>query len=370
MAMQMTSVRRSEIYRALLLVVCSAASALLVVELVARLLFPAPLQWLYPQVRYRSDGALGFALVPNQRSFTADKPVEVNARGLRGRLVPYLRVAGVQRLLFLGDSIGFGYGVDEGRVTASVVATLMKENGWPTEVINAGVPAYNTEQEVVYLEQNGVLYQPDWVILQVCWNDIADKSEVRVNPLGSLVLPGEQDSHRRAQTSFWESEHGYDLRNLLKRSRLLYVAMRGVSAMRGAISRDQQSKFREEVLLGTETDRMLRGRKRLGSALRRLNELAQAHGFRVLVVTYPIPYALEKRFPYSSYPATFAELARREAFPVIDLYEPYRSVYHGHTSLFIPYDGDHPNAEGHRIAAEEIARYLMEWGSKGETAQK
>jgi lysophospholipase L1-like esterase len=30
----------------------------------------------------------------------------------------------------------------------------------------------------------------------------------------------------------------------------------------------------------------------------------------------------------------------------------------GHESLFIPYDGDHPNAAGHAIAAREITKAL------------
>jgi lysophospholipase L1-like esterase len=350
------SIRKREI----MLVLASTAAAVVVLELVARMLFPAPLPWLYPQVSYRADPIVGFALVPGQHAYTTDQPVVINADGFRGELVSHSRTSGMQRLLFLGDSIGFGYGVAEDHVTAHVVTALLNQRGQPTEFINTSVPAYNTEQEVATLKRSGIAYQPDWVIVQVCWNDIADKSKVTVNAHGWLVSAATTATEREAPVGFWESPRGYDIRNRVKRFRLLYVASQGVSALRALTSPPPESRMREEVLLGKQTDRTVQGWKRLGAALHELHDLAQQHRFRVLLVAYPIPYALERSFPHSSYPTTLAQLARHEGFPLIDLNESYRSAYRGHTSLFIPYDGDHPNAQGHRLAAEQIARFMLE----------
>jgi hypothetical protein len=112
----------SRVRQALLLVLLSVLIALGILELVARAMFPAPLPWLYPQVRYRPDPDLIFSLVPRQVAFTADKFAVINERGLRGRVIPFERRPGTLRLLFLGDSIGFGYGVTEDNTTAASCA--------------------------------------------------------------------------------------------------------------------------------------------------------------------------------------------------------------------------------------------------------
>jgi len=41
----------------------------------------------------------------------------------------------------------------------------------------------------------------------------------------------------------------------------------------------------------------------------------------------------------------------------------FQSAFHGHESLFIPFDGDHPNAAGHDLAAREIVRTMRPWVS-------
>ena len=158
--------------------------ALLACELIARLVLPAPLPWRYPQVSYRPDSDVMFTLAPNQHAYSADKEVHINANGMRGQLIPYERTPGRTRLLFIGDSIAFGYGVRDEEVVTSRVAQLLGAQGVAPEVINASVPAYNTEQEVTLLEREGLRYRPDWVIVGVCWNDLSDKSHVRVSQDG------------------------------------------------------------------------------------------------------------------------------------------------------------------------------------------
>ena len=55
---------------------------------------------------------------PSHTQRLIDKSVAINERGFRGPVVPYERTPGKHRLVFLGDSITFGYGVrDEEVVT-------------------------------------------------------------------------------------------------------------------------------------------------------------------------------------------------------------------------------------------------------------
>lgn len=97
-------------------------------------------------------------------------PVHVNAHGQRGPLIPLAR--GTRpRLLLLGDSMAFGYGVaDEDTFAARLGAV---EPGY--EVVNLGVEGYGPDQSLLRFEREGRAYTPDVVVLSVCVdNDFAD----------------------------------------------------------------------------------------------------------------------------------------------------------------------------------------------------
>ncbi len=326
-------------------------------ELAARLMFPAPLAWNYPQTQYVADPTLIFSLQPNQRTFSADKSVAINERGFRGPLIPYERTAGKHRVVFLGDSITFGYGVRDDEVVTERVRALLAKEGVDVEVVNTAVPSYNTEQEVASYELKGRRYRPDWIVVGVCWNDISDKSNVRVNANGELVDADAAPATTVERAS--SSPTGYALRNALKRSRLLYGSLERWRAYSAGRTPDEQTTVRMDVLNGRETPNVVEGWTRMEAALRRLETLANEDGARILLVAFPIPLTLESDMRASSYPRHLAEFAARERVPFIDLTDAYRKEFHGHESLFIPYDGDHPNAAGHNLAGVEIARVLL-----------
>jgi len=280
-------------------------------ELVARALLPAPQQFPYPQLRYRADPLLGFALDPEQRAFNADQAVTINARGLRGPLVPYERVPGRQRLLFLGDSITFGWGVRDDEVVTARVVALLGEAGVAAEAVNTSVPGYNAEQEVTYLEHEGRRYGPDWVIVGVYWNDINDHAETRVGARGELTSGAA--GWGAPLVRVWASETGYALRNALKHSRLLWAAREGWFAVLAALAPDAYGSFRSDVLEGRATEQVERGWQHLETSVQRIVTLADRHEFQPLLVSFPLPLMLQRSFPHSSYPARLR--ARRPPVP-------------------------------------------------------
>jgi lysophospholipase L1-like esterase len=339
----------------------SVTCSLLILEGFTRLLLPAPLPWRFPQVRYRKDTSLIFSLRPGQHSFTADKPADTNSLGLRGPEIPYTRNHEGLRLLFLGDSIVFGYGVRQGEDVGSRVAAHLKGRGVLAEVINAGVPSYNTEQEVTYYLSEGHRYDPDWVVVGFCWNDINDKSGVVVTPDGWLVTGVQEEP--TALERLGESPRGYALRNLFKQSRLLYGSMEGFRRLKALLSApDSHAILREDVLEGRDTPRVKKGWEQVARSLHLLQERAGALGSKTLVVAFPVPVVLDHPYPKSSYPSRLQEIAASEGIPFLDLQPDFRRAYHGHESLFIPYDGDHPNAAGHDLAARAIVKVLESEG--------
>lgn len=78
------------------------------------------------------------------------------------------RVAGV------GDSISFGMGVPRDRVFLKrAEEELAGSGGRNVEVLNFGVPGYNTAMEDAEIEEVAAGWDPDLVVLQYCPNDLA-----------------------------------------------------------------------------------------------------------------------------------------------------------------------------------------------------
>lgn len=95
----------------------------------------------------------------------------INGRGLRGAEHPPTRTSSRTRVLLLGDSIAFGYGVADD----STFAASMAERGF--EVVNLAVPGYGTDQSLLRLEREGMAYAPDIVVLHFCLhNDFVDNA--------------------------------------------------------------------------------------------------------------------------------------------------------------------------------------------------
>jgi hypothetical protein len=97
----------------------------------------------------------------------------INRRGYRGTEHPYERSPGRRRVVVVGDSISFGEGVDDWRTFSA----LLEARDPSLEIVNLSVGGYGTDQELIMLEQEGLRYQPDVVILGFClFSDFTDNT--------------------------------------------------------------------------------------------------------------------------------------------------------------------------------------------------
>lgn len=122
----------------------------------------------------RSDALLGWTNIPGARVLVgsdADK-VEVvfNARGLRGPERPYEKTSA--RVLLLGDGFAEGYSVAEANTTRAVLERRLEERGCPSEVLNAGVAGYSTDQAFLLYARDAHRYRADVVVLFFSSNDL------------------------------------------------------------------------------------------------------------------------------------------------------------------------------------------------------
>jgi hypothetical protein len=136
----------------------------------------------------RYDSLLGWTLIPGA-SITTDvtergihNHIDIDSLGLREREIAVARPSGRRRILIIGDSIAFGTGVD---VQERFSDLLGRKLGDDAEVINAGVPGWGNDQEMLFYEQRLRRLKPDVVVLSfTAGNDIVN------NALGGALLEG------------------------------------------------------------------------------------------------------------------------------------------------------------------------------------
>ena len=148
---------------------------------------------------WKYDSLLGWTHQPGQEGIFETPQfrtvVRINENGLRDQDHSYESQNDIKRILVLGDSFAWGYGVEESERFSQM---LEKELG--VEVINAGVSGYSTDQELLWYRNEGIKYETDLVILVVAGNDVGDNDRQLVNTIyykprfvieeGQLVLKG------------------------------------------------------------------------------------------------------------------------------------------------------------------------------------
>ncbi len=160
----------------ILLAVCAIAFTLLLAELLTRIFLP---EW-QPRRAVRAQfwqyhAVLGWSLRPGaQGRFVGpswDVEVKINEKGLRDIDHDYQKTS-ARRILVLGDSFAWGYGVEQNRT----VTALLRESCPDWEFINAGVSGYATDQEYLYYREEGHRYAPDEVLIMFYSNDLLENS--------------------------------------------------------------------------------------------------------------------------------------------------------------------------------------------------
>ena len=111
---------------------------------------------------YIYDPQLGWRNVPGFIATTLEEPLTINSKGLRDREYEWDKPAGKRRVLVLGDSFTWGYGVADDEIFTEVLEAKLAP-GW--QVINTGVSGWGTDQEYLYLVEEGFDYHPDLVVL-------------------------------------------------------------------------------------------------------------------------------------------------------------------------------------------------------------
>ena len=258
--------------------------------------------------------------------------IATNDLGLRERpLAPHS--FGETRILVLGDSVAFGWGVNvEDAAPRQLERALQSSQTGTVKTINSGVPGYNTSQELAFLETYGDRLQPDLAVLLYVDNDI---DAIDPNRVHMGVLPNPWQNPRGAADYFLSMSRSYFLVR-----HIVPVLVGSVTASPAELRRT--SGWQQSMQSLDEMARFCRAR-----AL----PLAVFH-FRM--IDDPISSALNQEIETH---------ARADGFYFSDTLPWFtgRNIRRL-TNSFID---THPNAEGHRILAEGMARFLLDRGVIG-----
>lgn len=156
-----------------ILLVFSLVLACLLGEVAVRVLAP---EWAprTPRITkfWQYHSRYGWAHVPNTSGgFSAygfDTTVSINEKGFRGPNIGYERNAEVKRVLVLGDSLTWGFGVNY----ENTFASRINQGSPQLELVNLGVSGYSTDQELLLYLDEGRKYKADMVVIVVAGNDI------------------------------------------------------------------------------------------------------------------------------------------------------------------------------------------------------
>jgi lysophospholipase L1-like esterase len=340
--------RRSALTRILgtvLLFFCACAIAILAGEGVIRLLKPGFPGFKTPQVEHRPVAGLGFEMVPKQVAYTAGERVTINEDGFRG---PPVRdpLSSRLRILCIGDSITFGYGVDDNAPFPRQLEQLLR-HGRPehhdAEVINAGVQRYFTYQEIDLLRFKGPRLRPDIVVLAVFVNDLA------IRPQGDTTREYEKEREQAATAFRNRLPFVYGLAKNSALVELTKNAYLQAGAGPGGL----------RMFEGVATQRDEERWKSMGQELAAFSQLAREHGFLPVVVAIPGRIQVQKEFPRSLFPNRLLMLARQEGLESLDVLASFRESFNRGVDPYLPWD-NHLSSDGHALVARAIFKRLME----------
>ena len=281
-----------------------------------------------PLFRASDDAALGYELVPSARRGAT----RINAWGFRGAEVDERPAAGVMRVAVVGDSETFGAALPEESTLPGCLGPALTALD-PTrryEVLNLGVPGYNTAQELQVIRTKVPRLHPHVVVLYYVLND------AELTPRAVLLHRGPlRSSHLGLLTSYvrkaWPSDPG---------------------ALRAEM--DIASYYRH-----------LHDGERFDIQRRLIGEIAdvlQDHGIRFVLAIAPEIYDIpgfNKRYPYHAIHEKLAALAAPGRLEVVDPLDRLAAARKRPRQFWVSDWDPHKNEEANRLIAASIAEALV-----------
>lgn len=403
---------------AILLAVLPVAEVVIRLALFGTVFVPRPEPGLGGQMQ--AHPTRGWSLRPNNLNViqTLDYVVtsRTNVRGFRDLDRDFHKPAARKRIVLLGDSFVEGYYVRRTQSLAYLLEAELSDHGY--EVINLGVRGYGTIQSHITLREEGLLYQPDLVLLFFAMNNDLhnDSRELQVEARYGAAVAGPSSPHiefdQAGDIRYSYPDHERNKKLIAKnqmqalesierrpwwKDSVLYFALEelllsrlgGETNIRNtrptAVLRDHDPNITYGEILKAFDPELGRSRhtkeryeelfeqawRVTCTSLGIAKDLAEGAGSEFLVVTVPSAAQVSAEFLQSAreiYPtlefdtaASSRELRRcasRYGFELLDLFPAFvQETQRRDTSLYYPLDR-HWNPDGVRFAASQVLAHI------------
>lgn len=268
------------------------------------------------------DPALIYELVPGSEAIREGVHIRINSAGFRDDEFPRDLKGPARRIVVLGDSVAWGWGVPMDRAFPQRLEQILADraggSGASTVVFNLSVDGYSTDQEIRLLETRGMALHPDLVVLDYVLNDpdVVDGGQARHYAKPGLELARWlAEAYRKLYMRFGPYEGGPEYHYFV------------------------HSFFHD----------------RIRQNFRRLGELSQRLGVPILVAVSPLfEFGPDGAYPWQRIVDDIHELCTANGLQFLDLYQGFR----GKRGQDYAFDAWHPKAAGHEIMARELADYI------------
>jgi lysophospholipase L1-like esterase len=256
--------------------------------------------------------------------------IEHNSLGFRDREFPVPKPPGEYRLLTLGDSFTYGSGIQLQDTWPKQLERLLQEGRKePLLVINGGFAAgtHTPAGYDVWVQQDGLGFAPDMVIVGLCLNDMGNGNDVPM-----VGYPVVELWARSGPSHLWDY-----VQKLLEQRRLAALPV---------------PDFSEVVRKHPETWNATQ------QGLRNLKAILDGKSIPLVVAVLPMLSQLDppQRYPYAGLHTMAVDFCRQAGIRCVDLKD--QVLGRRDEDLWADRTDQHPNHVGQRLLAEGIRDWL------------
>ena len=286
-----------------------------------------------------SDVNRRYKLRPHFTGKTFGQPYAINSMGFRDHDYDLLvKGENVERVLCVGDSFTFGVGLDlEDTYPKQLERLLQREfPGKRLEVVNCGVPSYNTVRECEFIVHEALIYKPDLIVLSYVFND----SEYTVSFTSShnKFINALKDGMQRFRV--------YDF--VIEKLHLINFLLKGLTL--------PDPQYRVQSLKHSFSDEYI-GWQKNKEAFGLLSIWSKKNNIPIVYLIFPKLELLDKDYPYLFFHEKVKQALQGEPY-ILDMYPVFKGKRA--EELWVnPFDG-HPNKEANTLMVNALAGFLEE----------
>jgi hypothetical protein len=304
-------------------------------------------------IRVNSDDLIVYDLRPGVRGVFKGHELSINSFGFRDPPRSGIKQPGTFRIVGLGDSHMFGWGVAQDQTFVAVLERLLRQQsrGVNFEVWNTAVPGYNTVQEVEAFALRADELMPDLVVINYVDND--------------MDLP----NFLAQRPNLWTLRRSFLKELIDRRWSLLSGEFRDPIRLHAIMPDETTGRYLFDSKRIPKRYLRLAGWDHMEEAFDRLAAICKRRGIRPILLINMDNYAnrLAGRTP-DVRPPPVRELAAHcanEGYLVVDPQDritTYLQTRHLDSSaLWLSPSDTHTNVLRHRLVAEELLQRLREF---------